>query len=157
MEFSRQNTGMDWHFLLKEIFSTQGLNLCLLHCKKILYHWATKEALISRVHIFSVTYQANIDLDHLAEVVLLLFHSPFSYHTSEESHYVSWSAELYSTYLRLDYVLKLFGIFRHERYVPDCLPASLIPSFLLPSLLPSFLLSQLFISVWTNGYSYSGW
>ena len=89
MEFSRQNTGMDWHFLLKEIFSTQGLNLCLLHCKKILYHWATKEALISRVHIFSVTYQANIDLDHLAEVVLLLFHSPFSYHTSEESHYVN--------------------------------------------------------------------
>jgi len=31
------------HFLLQEIFPTQGLNLCLLHCRWILYHSATWE------------------------------------------------------------------------------------------------------------------
>ena len=28
-------------------FPTQGLNLCLLHCRRVLYHWAAREALIS--------------------------------------------------------------------------------------------------------------
>ena len=35
MEFSRQDTGVDWHSLLWRIFPTQGLNLGLLHCKQI--------------------------------------------------------------------------------------------------------------------------
>ena len=35
MEFSRKNTGVSCHFLLQVIFSTQGLNSCLLH----LLHW----------------------------------------------------------------------------------------------------------------------
>ena len=33
------------HFLLQDIFPIQGSNLCLfrlLHCRRILYHWATK-------------------------------------------------------------------------------------------------------------------
>ena len=36
MEFSRQEFGV--HCLLQGIFSTQGLNLGLLHCKQILYY-----------------------------------------------------------------------------------------------------------------------
>ena len=31
------------HFFLQVIFLTQGLNSCLLHCRQILYHWATRE------------------------------------------------------------------------------------------------------------------
>ena len=32
-----KNTGMGCHFLLQEIFPTQGLNLGLLHCRQTLY------------------------------------------------------------------------------------------------------------------------
>ena len=44
--FLANNTGVSCHFLLQGIFLTQGLNpplLCLLHCRQILYHWATKQ------------------------------------------------------------------------------------------------------------------
>ena len=36
-----KNTGMGSHFLLQGIFMAQGLNPCFLHCRQILYHWAT--------------------------------------------------------------------------------------------------------------------
>ena len=36
-DFPGKNTGVGCHFLLQEIFVTQGLNLGLLHCKQILY------------------------------------------------------------------------------------------------------------------------
>ena len=39
--FPGKNTGMGYHFLLQGISPTQGLNLHLLHCKWILYRWAT--------------------------------------------------------------------------------------------------------------------
>ena len=39
-----KNTGVDCHFLLQRIFTTQRSNQCLLHCRKILYHLATREA-----------------------------------------------------------------------------------------------------------------
>ena len=32
-----KNTGVGCHFLRQGIFLTQGLNLCLLHCRQILY------------------------------------------------------------------------------------------------------------------------
>ena len=35
---------MGCHLFLQGIFLTQGLNPCLLHCRQILYHWATREA-----------------------------------------------------------------------------------------------------------------
>ena len=38
MGFSRQNTGVDCHFLLQWIFPTRGWNLGLLHGRQILYH-----------------------------------------------------------------------------------------------------------------------
>ena len=46
--FPGKNTGPGCHFLLQRIFPTQGSNpclLCLLHCRQIIYHWATREAL----------------------------------------------------------------------------------------------------------------
>ena len=39
-----KNTGVGCHLLLEGIFPTQGSNPCLLHCRRILYHWATREA-----------------------------------------------------------------------------------------------------------------
>ena len=38
-DFPGKNTGVGCHFLLQGSFLTQGSNLCLLHCKWILYHW----------------------------------------------------------------------------------------------------------------------
>ena len=37
-DFPSKNTGVGCHFLLQEIFPTQGLNPGLLHCKQMLYH-----------------------------------------------------------------------------------------------------------------------
>ena len=37
MEFFRQEYWIGSHSLLQGIFPTQGLNLCLLHCRQILY------------------------------------------------------------------------------------------------------------------------
>ena len=37
-DFPGKNTGVGSHFLLQGIFLTQGSNLCLLHCRQILYH-----------------------------------------------------------------------------------------------------------------------
>ena len=42
--FPGKNTGVGCHALLQRIFPTQGLNPRLLHCRWILYHWATLEA-----------------------------------------------------------------------------------------------------------------
>ena len=42
-----KNTRVGCHALLQGIFLIQGLDLCLmwfLHCRQILYHWATREA-----------------------------------------------------------------------------------------------------------------
>ena len=36
--FLGKNTGVGCHFLLQDIFWTQGSNLCLPHCRWILYH-----------------------------------------------------------------------------------------------------------------------
>ena len=41
-----KNMGVGCHFLLQEVFLTQGLNLGLLHCRQILYHCVTWKDLI---------------------------------------------------------------------------------------------------------------
>ena len=49
-----KNTGVGCHALLQGICPTQGLNLCLLwhlHCRWILYGWATGEASVTRLMI----------------------------------------------------------------------------------------------------------
>ena len=38
MDFPGKNTEVGRHSLLQGICPTQGLNLCLLHCRKALYH-----------------------------------------------------------------------------------------------------------------------
>ena len=43
-DFPGKKTGMGCHFLLQGIFPTLGSNLCFLHCRWILYHWATCES-----------------------------------------------------------------------------------------------------------------
>ena len=39
-----KNTGVGCRDLFKGIILTQGLNLHLLHCRQILYHWVIREA-----------------------------------------------------------------------------------------------------------------
>ena len=57
MRFSSKNIGVGCHFLLQEIFLTQGWNphlLCLLHCRQILYplsHWESPGCSCNRVYI----------------------------------------------------------------------------------------------------------
>ena len=41
--FPGKNPGVGCHFLLQGIFLTQGLNLCLLCWRQILYHWTTRK------------------------------------------------------------------------------------------------------------------
>ena len=42
--FPGKNTGVGCHFFLQEICLTQGSHSRLLHCRWVLYHWATGEA-----------------------------------------------------------------------------------------------------------------
>ena len=52
--FSGKNTEVGCRCLLQGIFLTQGSNshlLCLLHCRRILYHWATGEAHIHMAYV----------------------------------------------------------------------------------------------------------
>ena len=44
MGFPRKEHWSGCHFLLQGNFSTKGSNPCLLHCRWILYQWATREA-----------------------------------------------------------------------------------------------------------------
>ena len=44
---------MGCHSLFHRIFLTQGSNLCLLHCRQILYHWATGEAQVGYFFFFN--------------------------------------------------------------------------------------------------------
>ena len=42
-DFPGKNTGVGCHFLLQGNLLDQGSNLCLLHCRQILYLWATRK------------------------------------------------------------------------------------------------------------------
>ena len=54
MGISRQEYWSGCHFLLQGIFLTQGLNPSLLHCRQILYHCTTKEALIFLLQVWKL-------------------------------------------------------------------------------------------------------
>ena len=43
-DFPGKNTGEGSHSLLQGLLSTQGLNMCLLHCRQILYHLSHQES-----------------------------------------------------------------------------------------------------------------
>ena len=61
--FSGKNTGVGCHFLLQEIFPTQGLNPGLPHCRQMLYHlrhqgssdFGTDENSLSLFPLFSLS------------------------------------------------------------------------------------------------------
>ena len=45
-DFPGKNTGVGWCFLLQRLFLTQGLNLDLLHCRRILYQLSHQGRLV---------------------------------------------------------------------------------------------------------------
>ena len=87
--FLGKNTGAGCHFLLEEIFPTQGWNpclLCLLHCRRILNHWVTWEALL----ILYIS-RRKIDLGSDAQAYFLF---PGRKQTSPESEHAQKSQHL---------------------------------------------------------------
>ena len=54
-DFPGENTGVGCHFLLQGIFPIQESNPHLLHCRQILYHWATSKAL-TQVILYKYKY-----------------------------------------------------------------------------------------------------
>ena len=70
-DFPGKNTGVGCHFLLQRIFPTEGLNLHLLHCRRILYHCAIllytllfAIYLRSKMSLFSKTVFHKLILDN---------------------------------------------------------------------------------------------
>ena len=67
-DFPGKNTGLGSHFLLQGLFLTQGSNSWLLphilHCRQILYHWATREALESLTTGSAVVRARTSQLQH---------------------------------------------------------------------------------------------
>ena len=71
--FPGKNTGVGGHFLLQGIFPTKGSKPHRLHCRQILYHWATGECPLSTFwgHNF---FQSWIHLIHSEAVALSWAH-----------------------------------------------------------------------------------
>ena len=68
MGFSSENTGVGCHFLLQELFPTQGLNPGLPHCRQMLYRLSHQG---SHTHTHTHTHNGfNLDL-----TVLVVFFS----------------------------------------------------------------------------------
>ena len=70
--FPGKNTGMGCHFLLQGIFPTQGSNLflpSLLHCRRLLYHWATGEALGSLLTLMLISRASSVVIKMLYSVI----------------------------------------------------------------------------------------
>ena len=55
-----KNIGVGCHALLQGIFATQGSNPCLLYYRRILYIWATKEALVGGYNTTFTTWEAQV-------------------------------------------------------------------------------------------------
>ena len=53
-----QDAGVGYHFLLQEIFPTQGSNLCRLYWQTGFLHWATREAPTVLKYVVSVWSKA---------------------------------------------------------------------------------------------------
>ena len=69
MEFSRKNIRVGCHVPLQGIFLTQGLNLHLLHCRKILCHYTTQEA----PHLYVVVHISSAPPGPLVDGCILFF------------------------------------------------------------------------------------
>ena len=58
-DFPDKCTGVGCHFLLQEIFSTQGLNPDLPHCRQKLYHLSHQGSPLSKV--IWLKYMGEVD------------------------------------------------------------------------------------------------
>ena len=61
-DFPGKNTWVGCHFLLQGIFLTQESNpclLCLQHCRWVLFHWASREALNVNIFLYSLFLNAG--------------------------------------------------------------------------------------------------
>ena len=52
--------GVGCHSLIQGIFPIQGSDPCILHCRQILYFWATREALIYFIRCLQISYLTNL-------------------------------------------------------------------------------------------------
>ena len=103
-----KNPGVGYHFLLQRIFLTQALNphlLLLLHCKQILYHWATRQAscytsviLIFLNHRVGFTH-TGAGLSHVSWLgrVHRVFQNLLVYQKSGSSCHMSWNVPVSDT------------------------------------------------------------
>ena len=119
-DFPGKNTARGCHFLLQGIFPTQGLNLDLLHCRQILYHWATGEALYSSYSLFiwSLTCGWLNDNSILEMVFLLGFLNPAQVWFST----ISLATFFQSSLLELS-LFKCWNSLRHSPkfpFLPSC-------------------------------------
>ena len=118
-----RNTGVDSHFLLKGIFSTQGSNLGLPHCRQILYCLSHQEKAkvksLSHVQLFAtpwtVVHQVSLFMEFSRQEYWsgLLFLPPGTA-TCQASLSISYSWGL----------LKLTSI---ESVMPPTISSSVIP------------------------------
>ena len=73
-----KNTGVGFYYFLQGIVLTQGSNLCLLHCRQILYHLNTRETQAglywSLFHGLGISLQ--LDIKFWEDKNLFYLHSP---------------------------------------------------------------------------------
>ena len=55
-----KNSSVSCHALLQGIFPTQGLNLGLLHCRRILYHLNHQGSPEINIHVYKKTYSEEL-------------------------------------------------------------------------------------------------
>ena len=132
-----KNTGVGSHSLLQGIFPTQGLNLCLLHCKQIHTIWATKEAQ-------SYSYSTP----KFMETWIFKTHVSFTFHCP-----IFPALFLKPPHLDFHYFLSTFSMHKHACYINHlifCMPAT--PSFLLSSFGRYIIFKTLTVSSTTELY-----
>ena len=59
---TNKNPGVSCHFLLRGMFSTQEMNLCLLHWRQTLYWWATGKSLLGTIEDWKFMDYVDIKL-----------------------------------------------------------------------------------------------
>ena len=69
--FPGKNTGLGCHFLLQEIFLTQGMNWGLLHCRHMLYHLSHQGSLlISNVALEGEIWRRGLKYKSMVQAII---------------------------------------------------------------------------------------
>ena len=89
-----QNTGVGSLSLLQGVFPTQGLNPGLPHCRWILYHRSTREALVECSPLFLVIYFLFFWIQHKKWANTLTFSIKSSWYLSLEKIFLSLGIKL---------------------------------------------------------------